>query len=118
MDLGPLEQLAAGRGARGRRDLFDRVWTIFRTDVHQTLEEVIVATGRKDARALKRSAHALKGIAGSAGATRLMELAARVEQAARDADFALGLRLLFQLRAELPCTLQALESALRAPPAE
>ncbi len=112
-DLRPLEQLSASRDAAGRRDLFQRVWTIFRTDAHKSLEEAIIASGRQDAGRLQRSAHALKGIAGSAGATRLMELAAQLEESAREEDRDDGLLRLFAVRAEFPCTLAAMEQALR-----
>jgi HPt (histidine-containing phosphotransfer) domain-containing protein len=68
----------------GKPDAVARIITLFLSETDERLESLRAATENADPQALERAAHALKGIAGTVGATEISELSTRLEQLGRE----------------------------------
>ena len=68
----------------GGPDRVARIITSFLEESAARLEGLRQAATAGDARALQHSAHALRGISGTVGATEMCDLAVRLEQIGRD----------------------------------
>ena len=81
------EQAALGHTAGDRRLLKEMV-ALFRSDVPSYEKRIAVALRRRDAEALRMSAHGLKGALATVGSERGREIAAELEQLAVAGEFA------------------------------
>jgi HPt (histidine-containing phosphotransfer) domain-containing protein len=61
-----------------------RIITLFLAESRQRLETLRQATLQADPQAIEQAAHALKGIAGTVGATEMCDLSTRLEQLGRE----------------------------------
>jgi HPt (histidine-containing phosphotransfer) domain-containing protein len=68
----------------GTPDAVARIVTRFLEETDQRLEALRQACLNGDSKALENAAHALKGIAGTVGATEMSDLSARLEQFGRE----------------------------------
>jgi len=81
LDLG-----AALERLEGDRSLFEEVAQVFRTDCPRLIEEMRQAIAARNAAALKRLAHTLKGSSASVGALALSQTSGRIEKLAFSND--------------------------------
>lgn len=65
-------------------DVVARIIALFLAETDQRLDALRDATQHADAGALEQAAHALKGIAGTVGATEMFDLSTRLEQLGRE----------------------------------
>jgi PAS domain S-box-containing protein len=111
------EARAAARLDGDRRLLHD-VLNIYRADAPSLVRRVLDAASGADMDGLRRAAHALKGTLGTIGAPRAFAAAARVEDAAANADVAAAGGLVGALRTELALLDTALSELGPQPRAE
>lgn len=83
----------------------------FATSTEHRLDECRLHVERGNLDELERAGHSLKGSSGTIGASRMRELAAELETAARDGDAATAAATVESLRDALPHTLSALRAA-------
>jgi HPt (histidine-containing phosphotransfer) domain-containing protein len=81
--------------------LFNEILTAFRDDLGKYLTAMQFAVAGKNAEALERSAHAMKGASMNTGALALGALSARIEEAAANGGLAVASILLAELAAEI-----------------
>ena len=124
---GPLEQPArhaegvvfdvAHARARlgGDRRLLRELITIFRADAPALLERIRKAATSKDAEALRRAAHALKGALGTLDAPRAYQAAIGVEEAARSGDLSKARARIDALSEELALLRKAFAASMARP---
>lgn len=96
----------------GEPDLLREVLTVFLDDAPQRVRAMAEAVASGDARALERSAHALKGAAGSIGAHALQHLCRDLEQMGRKGDTSTAAAHFEAFRAEFARVRQAIEQLL------
>jgi len=82
---------------------------LFNTEVPAQLQELAGALARRDTKTAASIGHTLKGTAGTFGANRMCELAANIDQAARDGLVEPAVAMLEQLRPEIDRVRGALE---------
>ena len=82
---------------------------LFNTEVPAQLQELAGALARRDTKTAASIGHTLKGTAGTLGANRMCELAASIDQAARDGLVDPAVAMLEQLRPEIDRVRGALE---------
>jgi signal transduction histidine kinase/DNA-binding response OmpR family regulator len=111
-----LEELL--RVCRGRREFAAKVLEKFRTQSIQTLEGLVRGLKEKDAELTTRSAHSLKGMAGTVAAEALRQAAADAEAKSRAGDWDAVQRQLEQVRREVDCCLAFIPTALAPVPEE
>jgi HPt (histidine-containing phosphotransfer) domain-containing protein len=68
----------------GKPDAVARIISHFLKETDERLAALIQAAAAGDARAVERSAHALKGITGTVGANEMLDLAVRLEHIGRE----------------------------------
>jgi HPt (histidine-containing phosphotransfer) domain-containing protein len=85
----------------GKPDGVGRIITSFLQETDARLESLRRAADLDDAPALQQSAHALRGISGTVGATEMYDLAVRLEQIGRNGHTAGAADLLTELESAL-----------------
>jgi HPt (histidine-containing phosphotransfer) domain-containing protein len=70
--------------APGKPDVVVRIVSRFLEESQERVATLQLAAAANDALGVERSAHALKGIAGTVGANEMLELAVRLEQIGRE----------------------------------
>jgi len=93
--------------------LVKEMLSIFREDTPHRIQDILSAVGLKDADALARAAHALKGGAGTLGARDFRILAADLEALGRSGSTEAGSDLRQRLEAAYQGALAALEEFVR-----
>lgn len=99
----------------GRPDVVGRILERFFTESEQRLQSLHAALARRDAPAIERAAHALKGIAGTVGAHEMGDLAVRLEQRGRQGSLQDVAQLVDELDAALPRARAIFEQVLGSP---
>ncbi len=94
----------------GDRELLEEVAAIFAEDCPGRLTEARQALASKDSETLRRSAHSLKGAAGTLAANTVKDTASQLEQAAKEGHFAQAAQLLPILEEQLGELFQYLET--------
>jgi HPt (histidine-containing phosphotransfer) domain-containing protein len=94
---------------RGKRSLLSKLGELFLADSPVLLGEIDAAVLAGDGEALERSAHRLRGSAGSLCAPRVAEIAQHLEKMGRDRDLTRADPARRNLESELVC----FESAIR-----
>ncbi len=94
----------------GSYGLMKEMIALFREDTPHRIQDILAAASQRDAEALSRSAHALKGGAGTLGARALRALAADLESMAKDGSADAGEDLPHRLEAAFQAALSALET--------
>lgn len=94
----------------GGYGLVKEMAALFREDTPHRIQDILRAIGQKDAEALSRASHALKGGAGTMGAKVLRGLAAELESQGRDGFAKVAEDLPLQLEAAFQAALSALET--------
>jgi HPt (histidine-containing phosphotransfer) domain-containing protein len=97
----------------GGYGLVKEMLAIFREDTPRRIQDIVAAAGLKDAAALSRTAHALKGGAGTLGAKAYRGLAAELEALGRSGSAEAGDDLQTRLESGFQETLAALEAFIR-----
>jgi CheY-like chemotaxis protein len=106
LDLGVLSRLTSDAG--GAPDLVG----LFREDSKRELAQVADALRDRDAQAVARAAHALKGSSGQLGATRTESIAAQLQAVAETGELGSAKALLRRLETAIDAAHSALSSAL------
>jgi CheY-like chemotaxis protein len=113
VDLSQLE-LFRGSEANGSENLLVDIIDCFVADLNSRLAAMRESVTRGEAVALARTAHALKGSAGSLGAAGLVAICAQIERAVREGSTGETHTLLQRLEAEAARVSGALEQLRRA----
>ena len=92
------------------RELLQEIVVLFLDEAPRLLSEIRASITRRDANALERAAHTLKGAVGNFGARSAFEAALRLEVMGRDGDFAKAAEACVELEKEIA----RLERALAA----
>ncbi len=92
------------------RELLQEIVVLFLDEAPRLLSEIRASITRRDAKALERAAHTLKGAVGNFGARSAFEAALRLEVMGRDGDFAKAAEACVELEKEIA----RLERALAA----
>lgn len=98
----------------GGYGLIKEMLSIFREDTPRRIQDILSAAGLKDAEALSRAAHALKGGAGTLGAKAFRAMAADLEALGRSGSAEAGSDLRLRLETAFQQADAALESFIRA----
>jgi CheY-like chemotaxis protein len=106
LDLGVLNRLTSDTG--GTPDLVG----LFREDSKRELAQVADALRDRDAEAVARAAHALKGSSGQLGAARTESIAAQLQAVAETGELGSAKALLRRLETAVDAAQSALSSAL------
>jgi len=104
----PFDLAAATARVQGDVALLAEMAQVFLDNRERLLLDVWEAVGAREAQALERAAHALKGAVGHFGAEPAFEVARRLEMAGRSGDLTQADELLGMLEAELARLSQAL----------
>jgi HPt (histidine-containing phosphotransfer) domain-containing protein len=100
--------------ARGKLPLLKQIVSLFLTECPTLLSELRCGIASNDNQVVERSAHRLKGSAGSISAYRVLESALRLEQAGRSGALAHANATLSELEREVVRLEQALNSLREA----
>ncbi|SNB45137.1 hybrid sensor histidine kinase/response regulator [Geobacter sp. DSM 9736] len=85
----------------GQETLFPRFIGLFRTGVAERWEKLSEAAQRKDGEEMRVHSHSIKGVAANIGASRVADVASRIEKAVLANELPEALSLLPALRSEL-----------------
>jgi HPt (histidine-containing phosphotransfer) domain-containing protein len=105
-----LDPNAALERVDGDRELLGEIIALFQSDIDTLLQEVQQAVNAKDAEAIMRTAHRLKGSVATFAAKPATEAALRLETMGRNGDIGDAAAAFSTLQAELARLQPALES--------
>jgi two-component system, sensor histidine kinase RpfC len=109
LELNPVVLVELGRLSKDS-SFVDRLMDGFRSDCERLRSQIADALAQRDFDAVRDAAHALKGGAGSVGATLLFEFARTLEGATHDSLDARAAALIDELRYTVGRTLRAVEA--------
>jgi two-component system sensor histidine kinase/response regulator len=105
-----LDRTAALERVEGDAELLQELVDLFLADAPERMADIRGALAARDAEALRKAAHSLKGAAANLSAVALASAAKRLEDAGRMADFATAAHACAALQEEI----DRLQEALRA----
>ena len=112
LDLGVLDKLTKETSGGRDSELMKNLAGLFREDANRGLKQVADALRERDAPAVARAAHALKGSSGQLGATRTEAISAELQAVAETGDIGSAKALLRRLETAVDAAQSALSTAL------